>query len=104
MYAIVAISFAAGCSAWIDDDLAASSSISPSSRIAFCILFILSFSFGLFGRPPRAFAYSVLASSFFFFRKNPPAKQINTATPATIAEPTIPETEVPTGESLPENA
>ena len=35
-----------------------------------------------------------------FFRKKPPARQIRIATPATMAEPTIPETEVPAGLSL----
>ena len=35
-----------------------------------------------------------------FFRKKPPARQMSRATPATRAEPTTPETVVPTGVSL----
>ena len=36
----------------------------------------------------------------FFFRKKPPAMQIAAAAPATMAEPTRPETEVPAAISL----
>ena len=49
----------------------------------------------------KEYGYSVLT---FLLRKNPPITQIRIATPATIADPTIPDTVVPAADSLPGNA
>ena len=49
----------------------------------------------------KSMVYSVLT---FLLRKNPPITQIRIATPATIADPTMPDTVVPAADSLPGNA
>ena len=52
-------------------------------------------------REKESMVYSVFS---FLLRKNPPITQIRTATPATIADPTMPDTVVPAAESLPGKA
>ena len=52
-------------------------------------------------REGKSMVYSAFS---FLLRKNPPMKQISIATPATIADPTMPDTVVPAADSLPGNA
>ena len=55
----------------------------------------------IFRERNRSMVYSVL---IFLLRKNPPIRHIIMATPATMADPTIPDTVVPAEESLPGKA
>ncbi len=99
-------SLARGGMECIGESIAASSSIALSSSHAFFPLYSQSIT----SHYITAFAASLqtcrkviinadyfVFSSVFFFLKNPPARHTSTATPATMADPTMPETVVPAG-------